>query len=135
MATDKQPTTTRRCRQCGVLDNPRVDVLGEGMAREVFTEHTVTLQLRYMDRAQDQPNELGIDPPHILKMLRTGWERVKVAGTGRKAMSRWVCVNCINANDMFEGIWRELKQNALALEKAQKLDEWREYWNAILDVE
>lgn len=134
MATDKQPVNTRRCRQCGVLDNPRVDVLGEGPSREVFTEHTVTLQLRYVDRAQDQPNELGIDPPHIRKMLRDGWQRVNVAGTGRKAMSRMICVNCINANDLFEGVWKELKQNALALEKAQKPDEWRDYWAVMLEM-
>jgi hypothetical protein len=118
------PEAVRRCQQCHKPDNVRVDLI-DGVPEY---EHTVKLVLKYIDRAEDQPAKPGgPEPLHIRRMRAKGWTTaptVPVGTTsGRKALQAFLCVACINANELAGRMWGELKRNALAMEQKQKADE------------
>lgn len=96
----------RACKQCGAADHELPGPEGDPC------RHFVQIELRYRDRADDPT-----DVVHAAKMKRQGWREIMVMG--RKAFERFMCMTCLNSNEIARGLHAEYQRDARKLEKRE----------------
>lgn len=95
----------RLCCQCGVPDHEIPQPYG---AESV---HLVVPEVKYLSRAEDFSKQKHGSKGWAPKMFQ-----------GRSAITRMICVNCINANRLRDRVWAGLKADALKMEKPKNPD-------------
>jgi hypothetical protein len=91
---------SRICSQCKAPDR-------EILQGQYESVHLVRPEIRYFRTGED-----------ITAPLRAqGW--IPKSFQGRRSIYRMMCVNCLNENEVRDGVWRQLKENAKKLEKPE----------------
>lgn len=100
----------RKCSQCGAPDHevPVAGIVDRDDPSSV--EHFVRPEIRY----------LGPRVAFSEKHKRQGWTQRSFQG--RPALIRFMCVDCLNANDVRDRVWGQLRSDARKLEKPQNAD-------------
>lgn len=103
----------RKCCQCGRDDHeiPTPDGV----------QHFVVPEIRYIKDIEE------LTP----RLMRLGW-RGRAAFQGREAIERMICVECLNANDLRDRVWGQMREDARRLEKKSTSDE--EYYAVLCEA-
>lgn len=107
----------RNCSQCGAPD--QIHVLNSREPEDPSSvEHFVRPEIRYL-----KPTEAFSE-----KHKRQGWTQRNFQG--RPALIRYTCVDCMNANDVRDRVWGQLRSDAQKLEKGS--NEWADYYQTLV---
>lgn len=90
----------RVCSQCKAADR-------EIVRPEQESVHLVVPEIRYFRGSED------ITP----RLRAQGW--IPKMFQGRRAIYRFMCVNCLNENEVRDRVWDQLRDNAKKLEKPE----------------
>src|SRR5690348_15950543 len=106
----------RTCSQCGAADR-EIAIPGTDKADPNASFHFVRPEIRYL-----RPSEA-----FTAKLKRQGW--TERAFQGRPTLVRMMCMDCLNANDLRDKVWGELREEARRLERTT--NEAAEYYQML----